>query len=526
MSDHPSTECSDTQPLCVIQRAVVRWLTGILFAVLLVLIVVFVGPHIPGLGPLLNDFELWGVDTAMRIHEATRESFMRVQSSPTEPGYVFLDIDPEYCQRTDPSFSDYCSGQSPALPSVMANAAAAILSAHPRVVIIDSRLWGYDDPIVLKSALERLTRNAHAAALTRIISVAPFYPTGFLGAQDWTLLSNELREAPIRFASAYLTFDRDGVERTYRAFANSPSPGRYGLSSAGLPTVPFLASLYLDAAQDSRKLSAIDCNFGPIVSPHPPVCDQRIPDSARKIVSQNIERAKIESTYSRMDFTLPSFAPRFTTDTYAQSEVERENREARFANFFDVFQASQAIDRNGKLHEAPADKLRNKIVIIGTSAESALDYHETPLGGMSGAEFVLNAVKAFHDNSFFSRPSEFERLELEGIIILVSSLPFLFFWIVYFWMLHPWRGSALAAIFRPLIVFILFVFCVGAAMIVAATLTICTGYKLSYLIPVFSLSLEGFADGARWAIALIDAFIERLIGWIVLRFERLLRTPS
>ena len=52
--------------------AVIHWLTGVVFAVILGALLIFVAPAIPGLGPGLGEIQEKGVDSSMKVRVITR----------------------------------------------------------------------------------------------------------------------------------------------------------------------------------------------------------------------------------------------------------------------------------------------------------------------------------------------------------------------------------------------------------------------------------------------------------------------
>ena len=96
-------------------HGLIHWLTGVVFAVVLGLLIVGVGPRVPGLGGFLHNVEQRGVDYAMRLR-------VTLQGADAGDDYVFVDIDAAYCaQVTDEAKtkSKACEWRSPAQPDVV-----------------------------------------------------------------------------------------------------------------------------------------------------------------------------------------------------------------------------------------------------------------------------------------------------------------------------------------------------------------------------------------------------------------------
>ncbi len=486
-------------------HATIHWLTGVVFAILLSVGLLLAGPHIPGLKDVLNSMEVKGVDAAMRVRlVAAPDSGFK--GAGKDPGFVFLDIDPTACEAAHGG--SRCSTRSPADPALTARVATAALAADPRVVIIDVAMWDDDPgapPTASSTAFEALAAAAKAHPNIRIVAVAPFRPTGAdrTGVMDWTLVPPALAKGTITFAPSFSwrgPYESDGVMRRYPATVLMSDPAK-SPTAHETPTLPYLSALYADAADDPKKVEAVDCLYGALVAPQPLAC----PTGASLPAVRPLDAGLKAGAESRILYSLPSLVP--------GPDGQRPFEAAQFQGRYDLYPVSAMLDEQGQLRQ-PA-LFKDKIVIISTSALTALDHHDTPLGDMAGAEVVLNAVKAFLDGGLIREPGLGAQLEHEAVVIAASSLPYLLFWVLYFRFAAWWRGSRAGMVILPVFATVGFLVTVAAAMALAAVATIGPlskgleeGFAIEFFTPIFALSLEGFAEGARWAIDRIEHAVE------------------
>ncbi|HEY3812797.1 MAG TPA: CHASE2 domain-containing protein [Caulobacteraceae bacterium] len=486
-------------------HALIHWLTGVVFAILLSAAILIGGPHLPVLKDLLSTMEVKGVDAAMRVRlVAAPDSGFK--GAGKDPGFVFLDIDPAACEAAHGG--PRCNTRSPADPGLAARVATAALAADPRVVIIDVALWD-DDPGAPPSAsspdMAALAAAARAHPNTRVVAVAPFRPTGAerSGVVDWTLAPPAFADDSIQFAPSFAwrgPDENDGVMRRYPATVLMSNPAA-SQPARETPTLPYLSALYAAAAGDPVKLKAVDCLYNALIDPKPVVC----PPAPSLPPVHSLDGGLKAGAEARILYSMPSLVP--------GPDGRRPIEAAQFQGRYDLYPVSAMLDDQGRLRQPVLFK--DKIVIISTSAVTALDHHDTPLGDMTGAEVVLNSVKAFLDGGLIREPGLGAKLEHEAVVIATSSLPYLAFWVLYFLLAARWRGSRTGMVVLPLFATVGFLVTVAGAMALAAVVTIVPltkgfeeGFALEFFTPIFALSLEGFAEGARWAIDRIETTVE------------------
>ena len=100
---------------------------------------------------------------------------------------------------------------------------------------------------------------------------------------------------------------------------------------------------------------------------------------------------------------------------------ERMSALIPYRGAFGVFRYVSATD---VMRDAlPADELRDKIVIVGTSAQGLLDLRSTPVReDFPGVEVHANLISGFLDQSIMSRPAEV--LAISVLTVLLVGLPF------------------------------------------------------------------------------------------------------
>ena len=118
-------------------------------------------------------------------------------------------------------------------------------------------------------------------------------------------------------------------------------------------------------------------------------------------------------------------------------------RISRTLSFYQMFKASSLLaseDAGGhRRHEPRFDPTNNhlfadKIIVLGSSQAAALDHVVTPLGGMSGAELTMNAIRGFIE----FKPNEKATLGgaiLERLSGSIRGAAYMFPFLYVYWML-------------------------------------------------------------------------------------------
>jgi hypothetical protein len=156
-------------------------------------------------------------------------------------------------------------------------------------------------------------------------------------------------------------------------------------------------------------------------------------------------------------------------------------------------------------------QIDDHVVVIGYSGAGGLDRHSTPLGEMSGAELILNAIRSFAASANLPPVDEGRALLREAVIAVICSLPFLPFWLAT---VPLWRRASAVSRFRffaqaPAGVLISAMFL--ATVLLSAFLgiwaietlwgnTLAHGQPVDVLTPLVVLALEAFSHVATFVI--------------------------
>jgi CHASE2 domain-containing sensor protein len=463
-------------------HGVVHWLSGVLFAVLLASLIVIAGPHLPGLSGFLHNIEQRGLDYAMRLR-------LHLTNPGARDDYVFIDIDANYCvsvlrgsegpgpisKEREEQIHDTCFWRSPTQPTVVAAALAKALSAGPRLVLVDAPLWDANGQQPSQNEVQQLTKALASQPGVPVVAASPYRPIAGVGtgATDWIGVPTGL-PGTLKFAPAWVwgsAADTDSVVRQYPAEVGEKSP------PGEVRTLAFQAASEINPGAAACK----------------------------------------DAAAGRLQYTLPSLV---SPDPAVSTEPAVA---VRYRGFYDRYLASGLFaDRSETLNS----NLAGRMVIIGSSAVNALDRHESPVGPMAGAEIHLNALKSFLNckQGFVAEQQAWGRAANEAQIIAVTSIPFFIFWMTYFW-LSSRAVSGRARMLLPLVGAGGFLLAIPVAMLLAVVVTEVAGgakqgFALEFFTPIFALSLEGFAEGARWLIDRIEYVVEHAVFRVVGLFER------
>ena len=461
-------------------------LTGVLFAWILACLLACAG-GVPVLGGVLRGLEARGVDTSMRIAQALRPLHIGSEAQTGSPAFVFVDIDSAACQDVlgDKAM---CASRSPATAEVTARAVGAVAAAQPRLIIIDALLWDKDDDTKGDNELTGMSQ-ALARSGVPAVAVAPVAPRD--DAQ--LVLAPQLEPKAVggvHFAPAVLTVGDDGSD-VMRSYPQRVPVWVNGRCESG-PTLPFLASSLL---RDGSVPGTEAC--------HPGQAEED----------------------ERVFYTLPSQVP----DIAAH---ETRNRQRDYHAHYVYHAASQLIDfRTGALRpDASVRALTGAVIVIGTSAAPAGDRHTTPLGIMAGSEVVINATRSFAAEAGLREPSLPEKILAEMGTAVICAPVFFVFWFGLAVLVRRvplgekpdggrwskpvlgWRAkiAAVRAIVAGAFVITL---CTACAVIIAIGFVKVGGYAqhrmaIDIFMPLFAVSLEGFADGSKYVLDLLHRGVE------------------
>lgn len=181
----------------------------------------------------------------------------------------------------------------------------------------------------------------------------------------------------------------------------------------------------------------------------------------------------------------------------------------------------------GRSPEILVEGLEGQIVIVGSSAPAAADLRATPLGVMTGAEILANAIRAQEILPADSPPAGREALAAKVAGILPSMAIAMVTALAVAWLRRNPPRSRRRAVSRNLLVAL--VYSTGLAASVVATLTLALdGYLQSarqglgtdLLLPTLAIFLEGFVGFAKWLIETIEGAIVRILTQLNGRWSR------
>jgi hypothetical protein len=181
------------------------------------------------------------------------------------------------------------------------------------------------------------------------------------------------------------------------------------------------------------------------------------------------------------------------------------------------------IDYDGAFTKPEPYLFNDAVVIIGSSDANARDWHETPLGAMTGPELIVNAARSF---MMFDTPAEesfASRLKHKFILSFECAFLFLPCWILV-WSMAAYRQKAGSGVARGM-------WSIGMALVfLAGTAWTIIGIGLwimeapdqlkesgavpaDVLTPALAVALEGFAEGTVVFIKAVERRFDSGIAW-------------
>lgn len=503
--------------------AVERWLAGVIFAVA-VSVAVVLAAGLPLVGGVFRAIEAAGGDAAMQAHRvlAPRNPIgQEGRKHPRTQGFVFIDLDAASCLAIEKAA--WCSTRTPASPALAARVAAAAVGADPRVVVIDTPLWDRGETAP-EEDFQRLAAAMASHPRVRVVATAPFRPaekTG-QGLLEPSFMPPVLAAAGVKFAPAY-AWNEGAVMRRYPRTLLALTAGPAGAPGKGgryveVPSLPELAARYANAQGHAARLAKADCQAWPIGAEAAAACGGRRLEGQSKVGEGGDPEALPL-------FTLPSLATPAGTPRSAEAGV--------YMGLYDRLWAGETVALSGALTTDPSN-LARKVVIVGTSARSTLDWHDTPLGEMAGAEVILNATRAFAALALLREPPLHEKILREAAFAVVGSVPFLGFWFLALggrrWLLAR-PGGRWIAWAPPLLLFAPTIIASGLLMIFVAFWNVSAafmgGHTWDLFTPLAALSLDGFSHASSLVSMRLEEAVSRSRRWLARRWTaRRRRTPA
>ncbi len=481
-----------------------HWLAGLFFAIV-VSIFVIAGAQLPLVGSLFRSIEAAGVDAAMR---ARNDLFPRQKlgkgAEDYASGFVFIDLNTKSCMEAE--HDNWCETLSPASPLAATRVAIAALQGHPRMIILDVRLWDlgrnqHSPSAAFKDLVSALKKNPE----TKVLAVAPFRPGEVpdSGTIVETLIPAELAGGQVKFAPAY-AWNADSVIRRY--------PKMIAVNGARVATLPYLAAAFAEAGSQKAGLDHADCMAWPSSSRVAKDCDR--PNA------QTEEQTPLEQPLQI--FSFQSIAE--------DAGGHRSKTAAALRGLYDWYPSSDIAPDLDRLAVNPV-LLDSKIVVIGTSARQAMDWHMTPIGEMAGAEVLINVVRAFASGAELREPDVLGKILREAGFGAVGSLPFFGFWFLFFWIKRSRFAHRYGSLVAPVTA------CVTFPLTIAISFTLMIlssywpagraflgGYTWDLFTPLAALSLECFCDAGSKVSGIFEHGVRRLridlVAFVVARRRR------
>jgi hypothetical protein len=500
--------------------------------------VIVLASYIPFIEVPFRAIERAGMDVGMRVAaEALRDrrSDTGDAESVAEPPYVFLDIGENACDawlRDNPptgeeaafaTYEDECL--HPAAPRLVAQLAMHVVEwsgtlPPPRLLVFDASMPESvlaraaapipNVPIVAIANMRPKAAGDRVVLEYRVSPKATFLPTSITLSTDLVLADPEsdgddaVRRYPaarlvypnqrsdfdtlmpsIGFATAAIAWNRDTADALFRQFSSREARD---CSTEAVHSVA--RRLRVDAAALCTRSHATDTT------------------GARYEVDK------------KLFYTVRSLSPPTTasSDAPARSQL----RYSGTSLFASVYRRVPVV-YDGRFARIAPQVTSNAVVIIGSSALSARDWHATPLGYMTGPEVIINAARSFR---MFDTPAEesfWARLGHKVVLGILSALLFLPCWLLVgilsarpaallrnasktSWLLGHLCGWAVAIVFLLGMAWTV----VGVSYWVIAESRapfVGAAVPADVLTPVLAVSLEGFAE----ATYVLKHSLERLV---------------
>ena len=492
----------DTKPLWW-QEALVATVTGAVLS-LLVSFIMTIGSA-AGLEPF-KTMERLGADFGMQWMWA-----LRLDDAQEDRTYIFIDVDTTACTRFQPSLAATAKLQSclsgrtiPA--SLIADIIDAAAKSQAAAVILDVAPYETKEEQGLVDA-----------AIGRIGSAkSPYFLLPQAGRPGIDIDGNNVFNrtpatathranslGPLRLVS--VQFDDgaagDGLIRRYGRTTTTVGVGP-------VPTAPWLAALMM--SRTTR--AAADCRYYLR-------CEDVSPTDREMVIAAEQRGANLPTIFS-----LPSLALG-ASEVSGRPSVERrrwgesEDWFSEHLHYKRLVASELLSDGNGHFKSSRFEP--GALIVVGSSAPAAVDFHQTPIGSMTGSEVILNAARAFDHQlraKSEARPALMQVLE-KVVAIARGSFFMLLFWLLIHFIRHHTHAHTLG---RRLLadgaIALIFAGAIAVALVVELRLeaehlrqSLAHAQPVDLLTPIFALGLEGYADAVR---TMVDR-VERLTLWIV-----------
>lgn len=483
------------------RKAVLHTVGGIGVGVLVVLAVL----AIMALSPALKAA---GVDAGLALaNRINMASALKLSLSDQEEalgirGYVFVDLDAgrnigkqaqtpasvQACQQLEAA-GLVAPGAAPldCAPGrgtnryLLAEALARVYAAGAKAVVVDVELSA--DTYGVQPAEDARLREVFARnSSTPTFFVLPAEPAAGGGASD-ALVSTRLRQREAAFWA---------------------SPQVIGLPVHMMPGLPARAFPDCYALVDGAQAQ-----------------EQRVPSIPRAVAGAMQAGAAASAcpgatpSASRIVYSLPSSDVDVDRSTAAAGQQALVELQRKLNGVYNRCLAASLWDQNSAC--ATPDLLRDRIVVLGSSAPYRGDWHYTPLGEMPGSLILVNAIRSaiVYGQSHAKHPV-YALLYKLGVMLLCSLL-WLAFWLQYYARRRSQpevRGAALVR--RRAMDGLMLLMTVGGVLALSYALSFSTAgpdHSLDALLPGLTVGIEVFIEIVMRFVKWLENGFARWRGW-------------
>lgn len=364
----------------------------------------------------IKTLHTWGNDLGMRM--LTTAPFLpHTDFSTTASPFLFLDLDRKACVdffKTRPGRTADCDDVSFPPVEFLGELVAAVSKAQAKAIILDFQLPNalFNQNPLLSAKFDAYRKILSEPAGPPVIAPLPLTP-GAHPADSYLIQSRAFIEGAslgrLRLAG-FLTWSdpvaTDGVIRGYPPII-TVTPRSERETYRFFPSAPLLAAVIAENENGTKVADALfygnhDASSCEMAG-RSRVLKNSVPDVLATCGSPSFLKAS-ERNIPSLLFSIRSLAlaPNLKSGSGA------EELEARYygSGTIEGGMLYRHIRLSSKMNPDSSDPFTEltkdilvggMVVVIGTSAEEAVDRHATPLGRMAGSEVLINATRAFAD---------------------------------------------------------------------------------------------------------------------------------
>ena len=514
--------------------------------------------------------ERWGTDLGMRIYADPVFLRQRLETPPI----AFVDIDARGCDllaegRTAAGAAD-CSRPSHPPAAVLKYVLGKIAERNPKVIVLD---FPPETPSRLSEIVADLPTGSKGPIVVAPFPLRPRLTPGQAAVDgDWQAKHFEvgaLGNSNLRLASFVGWTDAEVGDRKKRnlpPITEMTSDLQFLRTTRLVPTAAFLAAL-VAADDNGAGLATADqlfyatdadagrphdmwqrlCRIGREFENAGSLDVASLLRSVRAYAHEHCSDAENLANPERLVFTIPSLS---AYDYGAQQNAPPRNERlhlfskggsASGAPYFQRFTIRDLYRQSDGELALPA-QMDESIVLLGTSAPEALDWHATPLGLMAGAEVIANAVRAYGAPQRYVVSSQesswnkfLSKFKVKFLLTIAALIPMLFILPAKWWVLSKFRAlrnysnlkkqqgivaAFVASLKRFVIIFIFTAMSIPASIVIvvlAAYYYVSPGKpEFDYLLPVLAVAFESIVDIFHMILSffhhLWKSFVDCLVG--------------